>query len=123
MNPNLLYAQAIQGHVTGRGTGIIDTIHLVEAVRALGVLEAHRAMPALKRDAVREWFSHYVTWMTTHEYGIAERDATNNHGTCWVMQVAEFARYTARTDLIDDCRSAIHGHHRAASDRARRQLS
>ena len=30
MNPNLLYAQAIKGRFTGRGIGIIDTIHLVE---------------------------------------------------------------------------------------------
>src|ERR1035438_524349 len=34
MNPNLQYAQAIQGRFTGRGTGIIDTLHLVEAARA-----------------------------------------------------------------------------------------
>ena len=35
MNPSLLYAQAIHGRVTGRGTGIIDTIHLVEVARAI----------------------------------------------------------------------------------------
>ena len=29
MNPNLEYAQAIQGRFTGRGTGIIDTLHRV----------------------------------------------------------------------------------------------
>src|SRR5262249_24043774 len=39
MNPHLLYAQAIKGRVTGRGTGIIDTIHLVEVARAFEVLE------------------------------------------------------------------------------------
>ena len=42
MNPSLRYAQAIQGRVTGRGTGIIDTIHLVEVVRALERLEGSR---------------------------------------------------------------------------------
>lgn len=30
MNPSLLFAQAISGRVTGRGIGIIDTIHLME---------------------------------------------------------------------------------------------
>src|SRR5215831_3419114 len=30
MNPNLQYAQAIHGRTTGRGIGIIDTIHLVK---------------------------------------------------------------------------------------------
>jgi hypothetical protein len=36
INPNLQYAQAIQGRFTGRGTGIIDTLHLVEVARAAG---------------------------------------------------------------------------------------
>src|SRR5207237_7010698 len=39
MNPSLLYAQAIEGRATGRGTGLIDTIHLVEVARAAWVLE------------------------------------------------------------------------------------
>src|SRR5690606_33496618 len=39
MNPSLRYAQAIKGRVTGRGIGIIDTIHLIEVAKALGILE------------------------------------------------------------------------------------
>jgi Alginate lyase len=105
MNPHLLYAQAIKGRVTGRGIGIIDTIHLVEVVRATTALEGAGVMSATDRDGVRNWFSRYLTWMTTHEYGIAERDATNNHGTCWVMQVSEFARFTGRADLTEFCRT------------------
>ena len=35
MNPSLLYAQAIKGRVSGRGIGIIDTIHLIEVAKAL----------------------------------------------------------------------------------------
>src|ERR1700722_10528232 len=34
MNPSLEYAQAIHDRFTGRGTGIIDTLHLVEVARA-----------------------------------------------------------------------------------------
>jgi hypothetical protein len=104
MNPHLLYSQAIHGRVTGRGIGIIDTVHLVEVVRALPLLEASGALSAGDRATVREWFSHYLTWMTTHQYGIDEREARNNHGTCWVMQVAEFARHTGRDDLTAYCR-------------------
>jgi Alginate lyase len=105
MNPHLLYAQAIKGRVTGRGIGIIDTIHLVEVVRATTALERAGVMSATEQAGVRDWFSRYLTWMTTHEYGIAERDATNNHGTCWVMQVSEFARYAGRTELCDFCKT------------------
>ena len=39
MNPNLQYAQAIKGITTGRGIGIIDTLHLVEPARAARLLQ------------------------------------------------------------------------------------
>src|SRR5687767_2299837 len=39
MNPNLQYAQAIHGRTTGRGIGIIDTLHLVEPARAARLLQ------------------------------------------------------------------------------------
>jgi hypothetical protein len=60
MSPHLLYAQAIKGRVTGRGIGIIDTIHLVEVVRAATALEDAGVMSATERDAVRNWFSRYL---------------------------------------------------------------
>jgi hypothetical protein len=34
MNPNLQYAQAIHGRFTGRGIGVIDTIHRLKCCRA-----------------------------------------------------------------------------------------
>jgi hypothetical protein len=105
MNPHLLYAQAIKGRVTGRGIGIIDTIHLVEVVRAAATLEQGGAVSKSLITGVREWFDQYLTWMTTHEYGITEREAKNNHATCWAMQVAEFARFTGRRDLMELCRA------------------
>jgi hypothetical protein len=101
MNPNLQYAQAIHGRFTGRGTGIIDTLHLVEVARAAG--EVDLAPPDL--EAVKKWFAEYVQWMTTHPYGIAERDAKNNHGTCWCTQVAAFSRLTGDADETAYCRN------------------
>jgi len=107
MNPNLLYAQAISGRFTGRGIGIIDTLHLVEVARAISFIEESGALSQPERQAVRSWFEQYLTWMTTHAYGEAERDAKNNHGTCWVLQVAEFARYTDRSELTRFCRECF----------------
>jgi hypothetical protein len=104
MNPNLLYAQAISGRFTGRGIGIIDTLHLVEVARAIPFINESGALAPAERQAVRSWFDQYLAWMTTHPYGEAERDAKNNHGTCWNLQVAEFARYTDRSDLTRFCR-------------------
>ena len=86
MNPNLEYAQAIHGRFTGRGIGIIDTLHLVEVARGAAVLEGSKALPGGVRDGVKQWFADYLSWMTTSPHGIDEREAKNNHGTCWVEQ-------------------------------------
>jgi hypothetical protein len=105
MNPNLQYAQAIKGRFTGRGTGIIDTIHLVEVARAVEVLESGNAIPAADLASIKEWFADYLQWMITSKNGVEEREAKNNHGTCWVMQVAAFAHLTGNSELLNSCRT------------------
>lgn len=102
MNPNLLYAQAIQGRFTGRGIGIIDTIHLMEVAQGILIMES--AMEASTLKNLKQWFAEYLNWLTTHQYGKDEMNAKNNHGTCWVMQVASFAKLTGNKKLLDFCR-------------------
>lgn len=104
MNPHLKYAQAIRGRVTGRGIGIIDTIHLVEVARAIEALEGSAALSQTELKGIKQWLADYLHWMTTHPYGLEEREAKNNHGACWVMQVAAFARLTGNRELITFCR-------------------
>jgi len=103
MNPNLLYAQAIKGRVTGRGIGIIDTIHLLEIAQALRIMEKAGMIPKQELVAIKNWFREYLSWMTTHPYGLAEMNAANNHGTCWVMQVAAFAAFLQDQQWTDFC--------------------
>ncbi len=104
MNPRLKFSQAIKGRFTGRGIGVIDTIHLVEVARAIEVLEPSGALSKADLGGIKKWFADYLQWMTTHQYGIDEREAKNNHGTCWVMQVAMFARLTGNQELQQYCR-------------------
>lgn len=104
MNPHLQYAQAIQGITTGRGIGIIDTVHLVEIARAIPFLEEAGALRGADRAGVRDWFARYLSWLTTSKNGQDERAAENNHGTCWVMQVAAFAVLLRDTRMLADCR-------------------
>ena len=80
--------------------GIIDTIHLVEVARAIEVLESSPALSRADREGVRGWFAEYLRWMTTHSHGLEEREMKNNHGTCWVLQVAAFAHLTGNRDLL-----------------------
>jgi hypothetical protein len=103
MSPHLLYAQAIKGRFTGRGTGIIDTLHLVEVARAAGQLDLRPADLA----GVKSWFAAYTEWMTTHKYGTDERDTKNNHATCWAAQVAAFAQLTGNREQMDYCRNRL----------------
>ena len=104
MNPSLLYAQAIQGRVKGRGIGIIDTIHLMEVAQGMYVLQNAEGVDQKLLAEIKNWFEEYLKWLTTHEYGKAEMNAENNHGTCWVMQVASFARLTGDGSILDMCR-------------------
>ncbi len=107
MNPNLQYAQAIHGRTTGRGTGIIDTLQLVDVVRGASAIDTSGAVTAPEQESLRKWFADYLVWMTTSKNGQEERDAKNNHATCWVLQVAEFATYSHDAKLQDYCKERL----------------
>ena len=96
-----MLAQAIKGRVSGRSIGIIDTIHLVEVARGAKILGKAGVLPAEDFERVKDWFSSYIDWLVTHEYGQRERMHPNNHGVCWSMQVAAFADLVGRPDLLD----------------------
>jgi hypothetical protein len=104
MNPNLQFSQAIKGRATGRNYGIIDTIHLMEVAQGALVLEGAKGADAETLSGTKNWFADYLRWLTTHQYGIDEMNTKNNHSTCWVMQVASFARLTRNDSLLNVCR-------------------
>jgi hypothetical protein len=101
MNPNLLYAQAIKGRFTGRGIGIIDTLHLIDV--AQGIIVMQSKIDNLNLVAIKDWFTSYIAWLMSHPYGEAEMNAKNNHGTCFILQVASFAKLTGDEKLLKFC--------------------
>ena len=103
MNPSLLYGQAITRKVSGRGIGVIDMIQMVEVAQSVSVLEKSSLINNKDISDIKNWFTQYLKWATTHSYGIDEREAKNNHGTCWVMQVAVFAKLVGDTSLLSYC--------------------
>jgi len=105
MNPNLQYAQAIKGVATGRGIGIIDTIQLMEVAQGLEAMQNSPLIDQQTLKGIKGWFSQYITWLTTHPYGKDEMNAKNNHGTCWAMQTACFAKFTGNKEVMDFCRN------------------
>jgi hypothetical protein len=104
MNPNLQYAQAVKGRTTGRSYGIIDTIHLMEVAQGIIVMSSAACFEEGDKVKIKKWFSDYVHWLTTHPNGVQEMNAKNNHSTCWVMQVASFAKLTGQNEILDLCR-------------------
>ena len=105
MNPSLLYAQAIHGRETGRGIGIIDTVHLVEVAQALLVIRHAEGVDTADWEAVQKWFADYLDWLMTHPYSMDEKNTLNNHATTWVMQVASFAKLTGNEQILEMCRN------------------
>ena len=105
MNPSLTYAQAIWGITTGRGIGIIDTLQLVEVSRSVRHLENASVMTPAEIAGVRAWFAQYMSWMLTSKNGKDEESEKNNHGTCWVVQVAAFSALTGDENAMKLCRN------------------
>jgi hypothetical protein len=104
MNPSLDYAQAIWGVTPGRGTGVIDTLHLIEVSRAARHLGKQNIFTDAEFASIRDWFAQYLDWMSTSKNGKEEEAAKNNHGTCWVAQAAAFAAFTGNQDAMALCR-------------------
>ncbi len=109
MNASLQYAQAVRGSTTGAKYGVIDTIHLVEVVRAAEAIGESRTLSIDELDEIKGWFADYLQWMTTATHGIEEMESPNNHATCWVMQVASFAQFTGNNQLADYARRRFQG--------------
>jgi Alginate lyase len=108
MAPHLQHAQAIIGVNTGRGTGIIDTLHLAEVALAVrNLLTIRNLFDASEERRLRGWFKDYHQWLRTSVNGLDEGDEANNHGTCYVLQIAGFARLADANSELDWCRNRL----------------
>lgn len=105
MNPNMLYAQAIKGRVTGRSIGLIDAYHLVEVAQSARVLINHDAIPDDQAQRIKNWFGRFLHWMTTHSYGLQEMVHPNNHSTTWAVTAASMARLVGNEEVMELCRN------------------
>ena len=105
MLPHMKYAQAVPGVCSGRGVGIIDTLHLVEAVFCVIRLYKQNAISYEIFSGLKRWFEQYLEWMQVHEYGISEKAHKNNHATCWYLQAAAFALLIDNQKVLEMCRN------------------
>jgi hypothetical protein len=113
MNPNLEYGQAVRGHNTGRGTGLIDTVSMIHTAQGVWLLERADMLDAGIAGGVRQWFTAFTKWMTTSAKGLDEKKSGNNHMTWWTAQVAAYATLTSDNATLamawDHFRTALLG--------------
>lgn len=99
MNPNLNFGQYIPGITDGRGIGIIETVGLTNIPDALAMMQKSKWLTAGFVAGIKQWFSQYAHWLMTSKNGKDEKSQTNNHGTYYDMQLADFALFTGDNDL------------------------
>lgn len=99
MNPNLNFAQAIQGITTGRGYGLIDTRHFVNLVDGIGLLNGAASWTSTDQAGMKDWFTRFLDWMQTSKNGMEEMNTTNNHGVWYDEQRLSYALFTGNTAL------------------------
>jgi beta-galactosidase len=104
MNPNFQFAQAVPGVSPGRGTGIIDGLHLIEIPKAVEAIENSAAFPREVLHGLKDWFGALVQWMATSKNGRQEAAAKNNHSVAFYLQMAVFSEFAGDEVHLAECR-------------------
>ena len=102
MNPHLQYAQVRMGHKKNQGmsTGIIEFKDFYFYLDAVRILMASPALTYTDKQTFNAWLEEYLDWLLTSPQGIKERQAGNNHGTYYDLQVASIAAFLDRQETL-----------------------
>lgn len=101
MNPHLDYAQWRPDR--GRtGFGIIEAKDLYYALDALTILSTCTPWTSRDNSELAAWLDQYLKWLLTSSSGCAERQARNNHGTAYDLQVLALATFLRRPIVVAD---------------------
>lgn len=99
MHPNLNYAHAKRGIVDGQVTGLIETIHFVDLLDGVQLLDGSKGWTLKDQELLESWFSHFLAWMMNSRVGKEGAKAPNNIGTYYDLQIITYALFTQDTIL------------------------
>ncbi|KAK7064387.1 putative chondroitin AC/alginate lyase [Favolaschia claudopus] len=96
MNPHMKFGQVVRGPGSkgqqGTFTGILDLRGMVKIANAIGILrvaDTRTQYWTVNVDqAMSQWTSDYVNWLTTSPLGKSTASKANNHRTFYTAQVA-----------------------------------
>jgi hypothetical protein len=98
MNPHIRYGQAVPGRNDGRGSGIIDTRHIIRVLDAVALLNETEAWTDADHAALTAWMKQYLDWLQHDPMGKDEQSEPNNHGTWYDAQVAAIAMFVGEQE-------------------------
>ncbi|KAF8213268.1 alginate lyase-domain-containing protein [Mycena galopus ATCC 62051] len=95
MNPHMKFGQVVRGPgpngEQGTFTGIVDLRWIVKVANALLILRTVKDCqdwtPNMDQ-AINDWMTAYVHWLTTSDLGLSAGSKANNHCSFYVAQVA-----------------------------------
>ncbi|QCT04045.1 hypothetical protein E6C60_3334 [Paenibacillus algicola] len=96
VNPNINYGKARPGTEDGTNFAVIDWTDIGKVITAIQMLEKNNLWSDSDRTVMGKWLNEYYTWLTTSEFGIAEDNTTNNHGSNYDYQVVGLMIYLGK---------------------------
>lgn len=102
MSPHLIYAQVRIGRNNNQGfsTGIIEMKDMYYYLDAVRILESAGALSTEALESFSDWLAAYLEWLVQSPQGQRERNAINNHGTYYDLQVAAIADYLGERSIL-----------------------
>lgn len=99
MTPSLEFAEMKQGETDGNWYGIIEGQRLVHIIDGVKHLKEGDLIDPGTLMGVEGWFEQYLKWLQESEKGKQAKNAPNNHGTFYDVQVAYIADFLGKADL------------------------
>ncbi|MDB5327899.1 MAG: hypothetical protein JWM57_3468 [Phycisphaerales bacterium] len=100
MNPHARYAARYPGRWDGKYLGIHSTVRpFTDILDSVELLKTTDAWSAADQQAMVAWFSAYLDWLTTSEFGQQESAQKNNHSTSFDCLIVRLAMFTGKDDL------------------------